>query len=106
MTLRLAPKAEEPWLLAGAAVDVKLSATVEQKGALVIPRDALVYGAVGQNVVKVVDGKTAPVPVSIVAKGRDAVLAVGDGLAEGDTVVVRGNERLMPGQPITIVPEG
>jgi hypothetical protein len=30
----------------------------------------------------------------------------GEALAAGDLVVTRGNERVFPGQPLTIVPEG
>jgi len=69
------------------------------RDALSVPKDALVQGAQGWTVFVNADGVAQPRPVSIgVAMGpRFEVLA---GLAEGDEVVVRGNERLRPGQPI------
>ena len=73
--------------------------TIERSedGALVVPRDALVYGIASLKVVKSVDGKAEPVPVEVVARGRDEVLVRADGLAAGDLVLTRGNERVFPG---------
>lgn len=64
-----------------------------------VPKDALVYGSGGWIVFVVDDGKAAPRPVTLGAptEGRVEVRA---GLAPGDVVVVRGNERLRPGQPV------
>jgi RND family efflux transporter MFP subunit len=101
--LRLSPEEGAPWLLPGAAVDVVLTVERSEEGALVIPRDALVYGIAKTQVVKSVDGKAEPVPVEIVARGRDELLIRADGLSEGDTVVTRGNERVFPGQPLIVL---
>jgi len=101
--LRLAPDAPAPWLLPGAAVEVLLTIERSEEGALVVPRDALVYGIANIQVVKSVDDKAALVPVDIVANGRDEVLVRGEGLAPGDLVVTRGNERVFPEQPLIVL---
>jgi RND family efflux transporter MFP subunit len=64
-----------------------------------VHKDA-VLGRPGGNMVFVVeDGKATPRPIAI----GDAVgqrFVVTEGLKEGEIVVVRGNERLFPGQPV------
>jgi len=101
--LRLVPDEPTTWLLPGAAVDVRLTIERGEKGGLVVPRDALVYGIASIQVVKSVDGKAEPLPIEILARGRDEVLIRADGLAAGDTVVTRGNERVFPGQPLIVL---
>jgi RND family efflux transporter MFP subunit len=101
--LRLVPDEPTTWLLPGAALDVLLTVERSEEGALVVPRDALVYGIAKIQVVKSVEGKAEPVPVEIVARGRDEVLIRAEGLAAGDTVVTRGNERVFPGQPLIVL---
>lgn len=67
---------------------------------LQVPRDALVVSQTGEMVYKVEGDAATPVPVQ---SGRASGMLVevrGEGLQEGDRVVVRGNERLMPGQKI------
>lgn len=73
---------------------------------LLVPKDALVLGG-PSPVVFVVDavaagkGKARPVPVTLgVAVGR--LIAVTGVLKAGEQVVVRGNERLRPGQDVVI----
>ena len=101
--LRLVPDEPTSWLLPGAAVDVLLTIERSEEGALVVPRDALVYGIASLKVVKSVDGKAEPVPVEVVARGRDEVLVRAEGLAAGDLVLTRGNERVFPGQPLIVL---
>jgi RND family efflux transporter MFP subunit len=101
--LRLVPDEPTPWLLPGAAVDVLLTIERSEPGALIVPRDALVYGIAGLKVVKSVEGKAEPVPVEVVARGRDEVLVRSEGLAAGDSVLTRGNERVFPGQPLIVL---
>jgi membrane fusion protein (multidrug efflux system) len=101
--LRLTPDDTAVWLLPGAAIDVVLAVERSEEGALVVSRDALVYGIAKMQVVKSVDGVASPVPVEIIARGRDEVLIRAEGLAEGDTVVTRGNERVFPGQPLIVL---
>ena len=101
--LRLVPDEATTWLLPGAAVDVVLTIQRSEEGALVVPRDALVYGIANLQVVKSVEGKAELLPVEILARGRDQVLISAEGLAAGDTVVTRGNERVFPGQPLLVL---
>jgi RND family efflux transporter MFP subunit len=103
MRLRLVPDESTGWLLPGAAVDVVLTIERSEQGALVIPRDALVYGIASTQVVKSVEGKAEIVPVEVLARGREEVLVKADSLAAGDAVVTRGNERVFPGQPLIVL---
>lgn len=99
--LRLVPVRAESWMLPGASVDVEFSVVRDEAG-VIVPRDALVYGAIGVRVIRVDAGKAAPVPVDVLATVDDEALVRGEGLADGDEVVVKGNERLRPGQPLQI----
>jgi len=70
---------------------------------LSVPKDALVQGRGGWTVFVAADGKAQPRNVQIgVALGNR--YEVTQGLSEGDLVVVRGNERLRPGQDIAPSP--
>lgn len=70
---------------------------------LSVPKDALVQARGGWTVFVAADGKAEPRPVTLgVALGdRYEVLS---GLQAGEQVVVRGNERLRPGQEIAPSP--
>lgn len=69
------------------------------RAALSVPKDALTQSANGWSVFVDEDGVATPrtVQVGVAMGDRFEVLS---GLNEGDFVVVRGNERLFPGQPI------
>ncbi len=71
--------------------------------ALLIPKDAVVAGRHGDTVVRVTDNLARIVAVEVVGETgtRVAVRPVGDTLAAGDRVVVRGNERLRSGQRVS-----
>lgn len=101
ITVRVVPDAPAPWLLVGASVDVDF-AVVRRGEGVIVPRDAVVAGAVNTRVIEVVDGAAQPVVVEVLATAGDRALVTGDGLAVGDTVVVRGNERLRPGERVTV----
>lgn len=106
MRLRLRPdrQPQRPdWLLAGLALDVGLSLDFGGDGVL-IPRDALLRGAVQTRVVRVTDGHADPVVVEVIAGVGERLLVRGQGLAAGQVVVVRGNERLRPGQALVTAP--
>lgn len=90
-----------PWLVPGLAVDVELSITLSGAGVL-LPRDALIRGAVGTRVVKVIDGLGHPTPVQLLGATADQVLVSSDELAVGDTVMTRGNERYRPGTQVIV----
>ena len=103
--VRLIADESATWLLPGAAINVILTIDRNEPDALVIPRDALVYGIANIHVVRVSDGVAEMVPVEVLARGRDEVLVRADSLSPGDPLVTRGNERVFPGQPLTVVPE-
>lgn len=69
------------------------------RDALSVPKDALTQGAGGWSVFVNEEGVATPRTVQIGAAMGERFEVLG-GLAEGDFVVVRGNERLFPGQPI------
>lgn len=75
----------------------------EVREALTVPRDALVLRPDGQAVF-VVNGENQAKRVAVttgVGAGND-IEVIGD-IAAGDRVVVRGNERLQPGQSVNIM---
>jgi RND family efflux transporter MFP subunit len=100
MRVRLVPRETPVWLLSGMAVDVQFAVTLDGQGVLV-PRDAVIRGPVSARVIKAVDGQAVPIDVNVVAATEDRILVSGE-LAAGDQVVIRGNERLRPGQPLQI----
>jgi RND family efflux transporter MFP subunit len=70
---------------------------------LLVPKDALVPQPQGDgHVVRVSDGQTSIVPVKLLGSFGDrfAVEAIGGSLEAGDRVIVRGNERVRPGQSV------
>ncbi len=75
----------------------------EARDVLSVPKDALVQARGGWTVFVAADGKAQPrtVEIGVPAGDRYEVLT---GLAPGDLVVVRGNERLRPGQDIRPTP--
>ncbi len=88
-------------LIEGMEVRVTLPAGKRQK-ALTVPRDAVIT-AYGNTVVYAVnDSKAAMIPVKIIGYNGMTAGIQGQGLAEGMNVVIKGNERLRPGQPVMI----
>lgn len=71
----------------------------EAREVLAVPKDALVQARGGWTVFVAADGKAQPRPVQIGVPAGDRYEVI-SGLAPGDQVVVRGNERLRPGQDI------
>ncbi|UCE63682.1 MAG: efflux RND transporter periplasmic adaptor subunit [Nitrospirota bacterium] len=70
--------------------------------ALVVPKDALVLRGGREFVFLVQEGKVNQIPVTPVLHLNEVVEVAGD-LQPGMTVVVEGNERLLPGQPVRIL---
>ena len=72
----------------------------EKREGLKVPRDAVI-DKFGQNVIWLAKDSTAKmVPVQVVGYDGMYVAIAGPGLADGDMVVVKGNERLREGQPV------
>lgn len=94
-----------PRLLAGMTARVTLPVG-EVASALVVPKDALVIGARG-TIVQVVtptegesgQGTTAPVTVEV-GIALNGLIQIEGPIPPGALVVVKGNERLMPGQAV------
>lgn len=72
--------------------------------ALVIPKDALVLRGGAEFVFVLKDGSVSQVPVVPVNHVNDEVEVSGS-LESGMVVVVEGNERLFPGQPVRVLEE-
>ncbi|HMB48357.1 MAG TPA: efflux RND transporter periplasmic adaptor subunit [Afifellaceae bacterium] len=70
------------------------------RSALTVHKDAVIQSPAGAIVYVVREGKAAHQPVSL-GPAVGSRLEVLNGLAAGDIVVVRGNERLRPGQPVS-----
>jgi len=73
----------------------------DKKNALLVPKDAIVTAGDTRMVFRVADGKAMPLNVKILGY-YDGNVAVEGSLKPGDQVVIRGNERLRPGQPVTV----
>ncbi len=101
--LRLVPLEPTSWLRQGEAVDTMLSLKRDDVG-VVVPSDAVVQGVAGTKVFRVVDGKAEPHDVRVVIRSADQVLIEAANLKLADSIVVRGNERLRPGQDVQVQP--
>jgi len=71
------------------------------KNALLVQKDAVVSAGDNRIVFAVRDGKALPVMVKVLGY-YDGNAAVEGDLKPGDKVVIRGNERLRPGQPVMV----
>jgi len=72
----------------------------------VVPKDALVWQGTSPIVYSIVDGRAMPVPVRVAFPFGDGVALEPGPLAPGATVVVEGNERLMPMASVATTPAG
>ncbi|MEO0760323.1 MAG: efflux RND transporter periplasmic adaptor subunit, partial [Pseudomonadota bacterium] len=72
------------------------------RSAPVVPKDALVQGRGGWSVFVADSGNAEPRTVSL-GQSAGEFIEVRDGVAVGEHVVIRGNERLRPGQPVAPV---
>ncbi len=69
---------------------------------LAVPKDAIVRQGDRTLVYSVVDGKARPVTVRISSSMGTLVAVAGEGLSEGQEIVVRGNERIFPGSSVRL----
>jgi len=77
--------------------------TSDSKDVLAVPRDALVLRPEGQSIFVVEADNTARlVPVTTGVGSGDQIEVLG-AVSAGDRVVIRGNERLQPGQTVDIM---
>lgn len=74
----------------------------EQQDALLVPKDAIVSQGTQQIVYAIRDGKAMTVPIQRTSFFEGSAIVVG-ALQKGEQVVIRGNERLRPGQAVRVV---
>jgi len=92
-------KVNNDFLYEGMEVKINLPRSKKQD-ALMVPRDAVIK-RFGQNVIFLnVDGIAVMMPVQILGYTKENVAVQAKGLKEGDSVVVKGNERIFPKQAI------
>lgn len=91
---------DEPSIV-GTAVRVALP-TDQSRRVLAVPRDALILRSDGMYVFRVSEEGTAERVTVKTGVGHDSLIEVLGDLGSGDTVVVRGGERLRPGQAVSI----
>ncbi|BBO71296.1 cation efflux system (czcB-like) [Desulfosarcina alkanivorans] len=77
----------------------------ERFSALMVPKDAVVTAGDRSLVYRVADAKAFAVAVAVEGY-HDGLAAVSGDLEAGDMVVVRGNERLRPGQDVAAAEDG
>lgn len=101
--LRLTIEDDAPWS-AGKILRVAVP-TAAARPVVTVPRDALVLRRDGIVVFKIAkDGTVERVPVATGIAAGPYIEIRGD-VHPGDQVVIRGGERLRPGQPVQIVPK-
>jgi len=79
--------------------------TSAARRALTVPRDALVLRPEGITVFVVNKDQTARQLTVTLGIGSGELIEVSGDLKDGDTVIIRGNERLQPGRPVSILPD-
>ena len=70
---------------------------------LAVPRDALVLRREGATVFRIAEDGTAEQVDVVPGVGSGELVAITGRLSAGDRVVIRGAERLRPGQPVNII---
>ena len=94
------------WITPGMSARGKLNIDTGRSG-ITVSRDAILRFPDGRVTVWVVDtgGKLPVVRERVVSTGSEfnGVVEITDGLADGDVIVVRGNEMLQEGQTVSIV---
>jgi multidrug efflux pump subunit AcrA (membrane-fusion protein) len=86
----------------GAPVSVELP-TDQATHVLAVPRDAIILRQNDAYVLRVTAGNTVErVPVST-GIGSNGLVEVRGKVAAGDRVIVRGGERLQPGQSVSVI---
>ncbi|WDP89963.1 MAG: efflux RND transporter periplasmic adaptor subunit [Desulfobacter sp.] len=74
----------------------------EPQKLIILPRDALVQQRGRDMIYTIIDNKAQPLPVDVRYSLGDRIGVAAQGLAPGMAVVIEGNERLRPDQPVMI----
>lgn len=88
----------------GSLVQVTLSLN-EKFSSFAVSKDAIIRNGLQTMVYSVTDGKAVPFPVVVSSTSGRLVAVSGNGLSEGMSIVVRGNERIYPGGGVRIAGE-
>ena len=96
---------ENPEGLIKPGILARVQLTRRSREALLTPKDSLVLDRDRATLFVVRDNQAQPVEVTVGAAVGPLVEVIG-GVEPGDLVVVQGNERLRPGQPVQIVEGG
>lgn len=88
---------------AGQAVRVEIPTAAARK-VVAVPRDALVIRRDGTSIFRVTDDDTAERVTVNTGVAAGPLIEVSNGVHVGDRVVIRGGERLRPGQKVVVVP--
>jgi RND family efflux transporter MFP subunit len=94
--------ADGDWLV-GTPVQVSLPSDTPVT-AVAVPRDALVQRGGESYVYRVSDAGVAEQIAADVLSTVGLWIGLGSGIEPGDQVIIRGGERLAPGQPVEIIP--
>jgi len=86
----------------GGGMLVRATLSMDQTfSSLAVSKDAIIRQGDQTLVYTVADGKAVPIPVVTKSSDGKMIAVEGEGLSEGMPVVVRGNERIFPGSPVT-----
>jgi membrane fusion protein (multidrug efflux system) len=85
----------------GGGMLVKATLSLNKKfTSLAVSKDAIVRQGNNTMVYTIVEGKATPIAVSTGSTLGTMIAIAGEGVTEGMTVIVRGNERVYPGSPV------
>jgi len=88
-------------LSAGQSVRLAIP-TAESQSATVVPRDSLVLRRNGASVFRILEDNTAERVKVITGMAEGDLIEVQGGILPGDRIVIRGGERLRPGQEVEV----
>jgi len=83
-------------------VNVRLNVAV-QSGAVTIPQDAVQYGSQGTYVYTIDQNQKSQIKMLKLGAVDNGMVAVEEGLAAGDLVVLEGLDRLRPGRQVEVI---
>lgn len=92
---------QETGWMAGHAVRIKVP-TANSQSVLVVPRDALVIRENTIKIFRILEDNTAEVIFVETGIANEDLIEVTGEVNEGDKIVIRGNERLLPQQQVNI----